>query len=134
MFPIIDTIIKPVMGVIDKLVPDKNLANKLKAQIASMDYSQAEAELKAKAEVIASEARSEHWITSAWRPIIMLLFGAIIANNYIIYPYIRLFWPEAPMLQTPPQMWGLLKLGIGGYIVGRSVEKTAKYIKQKFTE
>ena len=27
------------------------------------------------------------------------------------------------MLEIPPDMWGLLKLGLSGYIVGRSGEK-----------
>jgi len=51
------------------------------------------------------------------------LFGIIIANNYIIYPYLSLFMDDAPMLEIPPDMWGLLKLGLSGYIVGRSGEK-----------
>ena len=53
----------------------------------------------------------------------MLVFVVIIANNYIIYPYLSLFWPEAPTLEIPPDMWGLLKIGLGGYVVGRSAEK-----------
>jgi hypothetical protein len=54
----------------------------------------------------------------------MALFGAIIANNYIIHPYVSLFFEDASvMLAIPPDMWSLLKIGIGGYVVGRSVEK-----------
>ena len=53
----------------------------------------------------------------------MLLFAAIIGNNYIIYPYLSLFWMDAPMLEIPPDMWDLLKIGLGGYVVGRSGEK-----------
>ena len=59
----------------------------------------------------------------------MLTFVAIIANNYILYPYLSLFWGEAPVLEIPPDMWGLLKIGLGGYVVGRSAEKVAKVIK-----
>jgi len=53
-----------------------------------------------------------------------MVFVVIIANNYIVYPYLSLFWNQAPALAIPPEMWGLLKIGIGGYVVGRSVEKT----------
>jgi predicted MFS family arabinose efflux permease len=56
---------------------------------------------------------------------IMCLFGVIILNNYVIYPYLSLFIEAAPMMEIPTDMWSLLKLGIGGYVVGRTVEKIA---------
>jgi hypothetical protein len=51
----------------------------------------------------------------------MLLFGVIIANNYLIVPIFR-----TPAADIPPDMWDLLKLGLGGYVVGRTVEKGLK--------
>jgi hypothetical protein len=83
-----------------------------------------------KAKIIATEAASEHFITSAWRPITMLVFVFIIANNYILVPYVNaLFSVQIPSLELTDQMWELLKLGIGGYIIGRSIEKTAEKIQ-----
>jgi len=81
------------------------------------------------AKVIETEAKSEHFLTSTWRPITMLVFVFIIANNYIIYPYLSLFFSKAPILKIPPDMWELLKIGLGGYVVGRSVEKALKFYK-----
>ena len=79
--------------------------------------------------VIEAEAKSEHAITSTWRPITMLVFVFIIANNYIIVPYVNsLFAAHLAALAIPPDMWGLLKLGLGGYVVGRSGEKMATAI------
>jgi len=83
------------------------------------------------AEVVKTEAASEHFLTANWRPITMLTFVAIIANNYILYPYLALFWDSAPMLTVPQDMWELIKIGLGGYVVGRSVEKTASAWKEK---
>jgi hypothetical protein len=60
----------------------------------------------------------------------MLLFGIIIANNYIIYPYLSSFMENAPMLEIPPDMWDLLKIGLGGYVVGRSAEKAVTVWKK----
>ena len=31
---------------------------------------------------------------------------------------------KEPRLELPEQLWSLLTLGVGGYIVGRSCEKT----------
>ena len=52
---------------------------------------------------------------------LMCLFGLIIANNYLIAPLLG-----TPMADIPPDMWELLKLGFGGYVIGRSVEKGVK--------
>ena len=88
--------------------------------------------IKAQGDIITAEAKSEHWIVASWRPITMLVFVFIIANNYILAPYISmLFSIEVPTLDLTQNMWDLLKLGIGGYIVGRSVEKSAKHFKGK---
>jgi len=87
-------------------------------------------EFESKAKIIAAEASSEHWITSAWRPITMLTFVAIIANNYILYPYLSLFWSEAPSLDLPDQMWDLLQIGLGGYILSRGAEKVTREMKK----
>lgn len=121
--PIIGEIIKGITNVIDKSVEDKDEANRLKAQVTQyfgqLDMDQINARMK----IIVAEAMGDSWLQRNWRPGLMALFGIIIANNYIIYPFLRLFWPEAPVLTIPPDMWDLLKLGIGGYIVGRSGEK-----------
>jgi hypothetical protein len=31
--------------------------------------------------------------------------------------------PDQVSLPTPPDLWALIKLGLGGYVVGRSAEK-----------
>jgi len=122
-------LIPAISGIINKLIPDKEAA--AQAQIKLMELSQAGQlkELESAMTIIAAEANSDHWIVAAWRPITMLTFVAIIANNYLLYPYLSLFWTEAPMLQLPPDLWSLFKIGLGGYVVGRSVEKATKNFK-----
>ena len=75
------------------------------------------------AKVVIAEAQSESWLTRNWRPILMLTFTYIIAHNFILAPMFSL-----PSLPIPDQMWDLLKLGIGGYIGGRSAEYIAEQI------
>ena len=74
---------------------------------------------------------SGNWLTANWRPVTMLTFVAIIANNYLLYPYLALFFTNAPMLVIPPDMWELLKIGLGGYVVGRSAEKIVTVWKKE---
>ena len=116
-------ILEAGLRILDKVIPDP--VAKAEAQRKLIETQQAGQfkELEASMQVVVTEAQSEHWLTANWRPITMLSFVAIICNNYIIYPYLSLFWSEAPVLQIPPDMWELLKIGLGGYVVGRTSEK-----------
>ena len=88
--------------------------------------------LKAQESIIVAEAKSEHFLTATWRPITMLTFVFIIANNYILAPYASaLFSINIPVLDLTPEIWEIVKVGIGGYVVGRSAEKFAKHWKAK---
>jgi|TARA_R110002020_G_scaffold398613_1_gene608582 hypothetical protein len=114
--PLADTLIK-------RLFPDKEKQQEAQLEFQGMLADGSFKEFEKTAEIIIQEAQSKHFLTANWRPITMLTFVAIIANNYILYPYLSLFWIDAPMLEIPPDMWGLLKIGLGGYVVGRSGEK-----------
>lgn len=87
--------------------------------------------LKSQREIIVAEAKSEHVLTSTWRPITMLTFVFIIANNYIIAPYFQaLLSVDIPTLELTTQMWDLIKVGLGGYVVSRGAEKVVKEWKK----
>jgi len=127
----IGSVVTAGLGIIDKLIPDPEEKAKAKAKLLELQQAGELKELEASMSVITAEAKSEHWLTSAWRPITMLTFVAIVANNFILYPYLSLFWESAPVLDTPDQLWNLLQIGIGGYVVGRSGEKIAKEFNKK---
>jgi len=112
--------------ILDKVIADPQ--KKAEAQLKLLELQQAGdlKELDAVMAIITAEAQSEHFLVAAWRPITMLTFVFIIANNYIIYPYLSLFWDAAPSLSLPPDMWKLLQIGLGGYVVGRTAEKVTK--------
>lgn len=50
-------------------------------------------------------------------------FVSIVANNYVIAPYAQAIFDRSVALPTPPDLWALIKIGLGGYVVGRSAEK-----------
>lgn len=80
----------------------------------------------AAAAVVKAEAESEHWLTASWRPITMLTFvGLIVA---------RAFGFTAPGVSEGEwvKLWGLVELGLGGYVIGRSVEKIAPAVAAAF--
>jgi len=88
MFP---AIISAGMAIIDKIIPDPVQKAEAKARLIELEQQGQLKELEASMQVITAEAKSEHWITSAWRPIAALTLVFIIANNYIIYPYYPCF-------------------------------------------
>jgi hypothetical protein len=114
------------MDIINKVIPDPIKQAEARARLVEIQQKGELQEIEASMSVIVAEANSEHWVVASWRPITMLTFTAIIANNYILYPYLSLFWEAAPMLALPSDLWDLLKIGLGGYVVGRSAEKTVK--------
>lgn len=82
--------------------------------------------LDVKEAILLQEAQG-NFIQRSWRPILMLSFGSIIIYTKFFAPLFSLPTPE-----LEPEFWELLKLGMGGYIIGRSVEKTASSVKHVF--
>ena len=122
---IIKGIIGPVVGLVDDLhtSDEERLAIKVKLLEVQAELTgeilQYEAEVvKQAAETVRAEATGHSWMQRNWRPLVMLLFAYIVAHNYVISP---VFGIEA--VAIPPNMWTLLQIGLGGYVVGRSAEK-----------
>ncbi|SDL07004.1 Holin of 3TMs, for gene-transfer release [Maridesulfovibrio ferrireducens] len=111
--------------IIDKLWPDAGEREKAKLRLVELQSKGELVEIESRLKVMLAEM-SGNWLQRSWRPILMLTIIAIVANNYLLYPYMALFWAEAPRLELPPQLWSLMELGLGGYVVGRSTEKVIK--------
>jgi hypothetical protein len=108
--------------IIDRLWPDP--VERQKAQVALLEMAQRGdlADLAARSEIIKTEAASDHWLAANWRPILMLTFGGLIVARW--------FGLAAPNLSEAEylKLWDIVQLGIGGYVVGRSVEKVVPSI------
>ncbi|WP_320169507.1 holin family protein [Maridesulfovibrio sp.] len=111
--------------IIDKIWPDAGEREKAKLKLMELQQAGQLADLESRVKVMLAEM-SGNWLQRSWRPILMLTIIAIVANNYLFYPYLTLFWTGAPHLELPEQLWALMELGLGGYVVGRSAEKVAK--------
>ena len=116
--------------IIDKIWPDAGEREKAKMRLAELAAKGQLAELEGGLKVMLAEMNG-NWLQRSWRPILMLVIVAIVANNYLLYPYLALFWDDAPQLDLPKQLWSLMELGLGGYVVGRSAEKVAKTWREK---
>lgn len=113
--PILGQVVKSVFPNADDELKRLELQNQI--QLALINNSAAIE--TAAAGIVKAEAESEHFLTSAWRPILMLVFGALIVARW--------FGLTAPGITEAVELklWNILEIGIGGYVIGRSVEKIA---------
>ncbi|SHL25114.1 Holin of 3TMs, for gene-transfer release [Desulfatibacillum alkenivorans DSM 16219] len=83
-------------------------------------------------DIVKAEAQGESWLQRNWRPILMMSIVAIVVNNYLLVPYGQIFFPgSVKVLELPPALWELMKIGVGGYVVGRTGEKMIREWKVK---
>jgi hypothetical protein len=113
----------PILGkVVDNLFPDP--AERAKAESEALRQllaHQSEIETAA-AKIIQTEAASTHWLAANWRPLTMITFTALIVARWMGWVAPNL--SEAEYLK----LWSIIEFGLGGYVVGRSVEKIAPSI------
>ena len=116
------SVLKDLLGGLDKLFTSKE--EKIKAEsIIKEIILQKKLELQQmQTDIILAEAKG-NWLQRSWRPILMLSFGFIVIYVKFLAP---VFGFTIPILEI--EFWELLKIGIGGYVVGRSAEKISKNI------
>lgn len=112
-----------------EFITDKDKLNEFKARLTEVVLQSATELFKAQRDVIVAEAQGDSWLQRNWRPLTMLNFTIIMFNNFIIAPYLQAWFGWSVVLTIPEQMWGLLTVGIGGYIASRTIEKTGSGIR-----
>lgn len=113
----------PIVGDLFKSwFPDPAEAEKRKNEMMLALMANEQQIKLAGADIVKSEAESGNRLTSSWRPIVMLTFTVLIVARW--------FGLAAPNLSEAEylKLWDIVELGLGGYVIGRSVEKTAPAI------
>lgn len=95
-----------------------------KQQFTVQLMEQSQAIEKLAAEVVKTEAESEYWLTANWRPLTMLTFVALIVARWLGFAAIGM--SESEYLS----LYDLIKIGLGGYVVGRSAEKIVPQVAE----
>ena len=126
---ILSALIAPVSNLVSEFIEDPDKSKELETRI-KLVMLENEQEVKTKAaDIVLAEANSDHWITSAWRPILMMTITAIVGLHYLLFPILNQFGLDLS-LELPEELWTLLTVGVGGYTVGRSVEKAVDRYKK----
>jgi hypothetical protein len=119
-----------LFSTVDKAIPDKDLAEKLKAQLNTELLKSSTEQIKAAASIVEAEAKSG-WFSASWRPLLMYVLIFILVWNYIIGPVIKMVLGTVITFELPGDVWTLLQIGLGGYVVGRSGESIARTLANK---
>jgi hypothetical protein len=124
----LQALIGPVAGLLDKFVEDKDQKNALAHEIATMAERQAHESVMAQIEVNKAEAASASLFKGGWRPAVGWVCAMALFYHFILQP-VLLFGvavaglempalPEFDMASLMPILLGML--GLGGL---RTVEK-----------
>ena len=133
MLPVLNAVAplaKILFSTIEKSVPDKDLQEKLKAQLQTQLLQSNTAELQAAAKIVEAEAKAG-WFSASWRPLLMYVLIFILVWNYVLGPVILFFFKASITITLPGDVWTLLQIGLGGYVVGRSAESVARTMANK---
>ena len=118
-------IIGGIFDIVDKTVEDKDKAAEIKAGLQTQVLQMLNKELDTAGNIIVAEAKGDSWIQRNWRPITMLVFVGLVVAKWLGF--------TAPGVSQDIELalLDIIKVGLGGYVVGRSVEKGIKVWKEK---
>lgn len=124
----LEALIGPVTGLLDKFIEDKDQKAKLAHEIATMAERHAQERALAQIEVNKAEASSRNPFVAGWRPFIGWTCGIALAWHFVLAPFLMFIaaWvgfdvPKLPVFDMDNLMTVLLgMLGLGGL---RSFEK-----------
>ena len=130
----LQALIGPVTGILDKFIEDKDAKNAMAHEIATMAEKAAHEAAMAQVEVNKMEAQHRSLFVAGWRPFIGWTCGIALAYHFVLNPLIMfgVSWagveiPELPEFDMGSLMTVLMgMLGLGGL---RTFEKVKKVIK-----
>jgi len=117
----LESLIAPVTGLLEKWIPDADTKQKLAHEIATLSDRHAQELAVAQIKLNTAEAKG-NWFQSSWRPATGWVCVLGFAVNFLISPLAAGFGVDIPQADTSvmmPILMGLL--GLGGM---RSFEKT----------
>jgi len=130
----LQALIGPVTGILDKFIEDKDAKNSMAHEIATMAEKAAHEAAMAQVEVNKMEAQHRSLFVAGWRPFIGWTCGIALAYHFVLNPLIMfgVSWagveiPELPEFDMGSLMTVLMgMLGLGGLRTFEKVKKVTK--------
>lgn len=120
-----------ILSIVNKFIPDSNEAMRV-ARDLEAEYTK---QLSLKSQIIQEEAKNG---SGKWRVHLMYICMFIVTSQWIMYDVLpwcevvfewkRVIPSVAPM---NAELWSFLKIGVGGYISSRGIEKSIAFFRSK---
>jgi len=129
---ILGTLLPGLMELISKYITKEEDKVKLQSEITKHILSNEKSVIEASRDVVKAEVESESVLAKNWRPILMYLLMVLLVWIIAIAPVFGLVEStKTSLAAVPSDLWNLLMIGMGGYILGRSAENITKSITKK---
>ena len=118
---ILNSLISPVTGLLDKFIEDKDTKNALAHEISTMAERHAQELAKGQLEVNKVEAAHKNMFVAGWRPAIGWICGFALMYSTILSPILGIWFTVPPVDSSLLTTVLMGMLGLGAM---RSFEKT----------
>lgn len=143
MAAILPLVLPAAVEILKRFIPDQekqaaaeielrkvlNEADKARYESEARKAEADAAKVESASSVIRAEAQGESTAGRNWRPHLMYFFMGLIAYGAVLNPLLRtilsLLGVDLPLYQLPAQVWDIMWVCVGGYVIGRSGEKIA---------
>ena len=130
----IEALIAPVTGLLDKFVEDKDQKNKLAHELDTMADRHAQELAKGQLEINKAEASHRSIFVAGWRPFLGWILASAMGWHFIFAPvtmfvcaYLGIEIPELPAFDMDSLMTVLLgMLGLGGLRTAEKIKGVTK--------
>lgn len=126
IFGFIQDVLKPAFNLVDELHTSEEEKNNARVKLLNIQNEFQSKVLDYESKLIESQQKQiqieligKGWLQRNWRPITMLVFLLLIVlDSFKLIPG-----------GLDPSAWSVVKFGLSGYVVGRSLEKTVGSLK-----
>lgn len=108
-------------GIINSLSISSTEKKELETKMTQVVYSYAGELTQQQAEIVMKETQG-NWLQRSWRPLVMLAFAVVVLLGTVV---------DIPYLESDSKFWNLIEIGLGGFVVGRSIEGAGRLLPGK---
>lgn len=109
---IIKNLVGEIGGIIGSLSISSKEKKELETEVVQTVYRYVGELSAGQADIVKSETQG-NWLQRSWRPLMMLSFAFVVLLGTVI---------DILYLSDDSKFWNLIETGLGGYVIGRSLE------------
>lgn len=115
---IIKNLVGEIGGIIGSLSISSKEKKELETEVVQTVYRYVGELSAGQADIVKSETQG-NWLQRSWRPLMMLSFAFVVLLGTVI---------DILYLSDDSKFWNLIETGLGGYVIGRSLEGLNRWL------